>query len=103
MSLQCLTLTTLWIVVHQAPLSTGFSRQEYWRGLPCPPAGDLPDPGIEPGLRHLLHWQAGSLPLAPPRKPFIPDLQVLVNILKSISVINHINVLKKEKSYDHIN
>ena len=33
---------------HQAPLSVGFSRQEYWSGLPCPPPGDLPDPGIEP-------------------------------------------------------
>ena len=32
----------------QAPLSMGFSRQEYWSGLPCPPPGDLPDPGIEP-------------------------------------------------------
>ena len=39
---------TLWTVAHQAPLSKGFSRQEYWRGLPCPPPGDLPDPGIEP-------------------------------------------------------
>ena len=39
---------TLWTVAHQAPLSMGFSRQEYWRGLPCPPPGDLPDPGIEP-------------------------------------------------------
>ena len=35
-------------VVHQAPPSMGFSRQEYWNGLPCPPPGDLPDPGIEP-------------------------------------------------------
>ena len=35
-------------VAHQAPLSVGFSRQDYWSGLPCPPAGDLPDPGIEP-------------------------------------------------------
>ena len=34
---------------HQVPLSMGFSRQEYWSGLPFPPAGDLPDPGIEPG------------------------------------------------------
>ena len=39
---------TLWTVAHQAPLSMGFSRQEYWSGLPCPPPGDLPDPGIEP-------------------------------------------------------
>ena len=36
-----------WTVAHQAPLSMGFSRQEYWSGLPCPPPGDLPDPGIE--------------------------------------------------------
>ena len=38
----------LWTVARQAPLSIGFSRQEYWSGLPCPPPGDLPDPGIEP-------------------------------------------------------
>ena len=38
---------TLWTVAHQAPLSMGFSRQEYWSGLPCPPPGDLPDPGID--------------------------------------------------------
>ena len=38
---------TLWTVAHQASLSMGFSRQEYWSGLPCPPPGDLPDPGIE--------------------------------------------------------
>ena len=41
----CLTLGT---VALQAPLSMGFSRQEYWSGLPCPPPGDLPHPGIEP-------------------------------------------------------
>ena len=39
---------TLWIVACQAPLSMGFSRQECWSGLPFPPSGDLPDPGIEP-------------------------------------------------------
>ena len=38
---------TLWTVAHQAPLFMGFSRQEYWSGLPCPPAWDLPNPGIE--------------------------------------------------------
>ena len=38
----------LWTVALQAPLSMGFSRQEYWSGLPCPPPGDLPDPGMEP-------------------------------------------------------
>ena len=40
---------TPWTVAHQAPLSMGFSRQEYWNGLPFPFPGDLPDPGIEPG------------------------------------------------------
>ena len=40
---------TLWTVACRAPLSMGFSRQEYWSGLPCPPPGDLPSPGTEPG------------------------------------------------------
>jgi len=39
---------TLWTTAHQAPLSMGFSRQEYRSGLPCPPPGDLPNPGIKP-------------------------------------------------------
>ena len=37
-----------WTIARQAPLSIGFSRQEYWSEVPCPPPGDLPDPGIEP-------------------------------------------------------
>ena len=41
-------LVTPWTVAYQAPLSMGFARQEYWSGLPCPPPGDLPNPGIEP-------------------------------------------------------
>ena len=43
----CLTVTFL-TAARQAPLSMGFSRQKYWSGLPFPPPGDLPDPGIEP-------------------------------------------------------
>ena len=39
---------TLWTVARQVPLSLGFSRQEYWSGLPSPPPGNLPDPGIDP-------------------------------------------------------
>ena len=50
---------TPWIVAHQAPPSMGFSRQEYWSGLPCPSPGDLPNPGIK--LRSLA-LQADSLP-----------------------------------------
>ena len=59
---------TLWTIARQAPLSVGFSRQEYWSGLPCPPSGDFPDPGINPAS-YFLPWQADSLPLAPPGKP----------------------------------
>ena len=55
----CLTLATPWAVAHQAPLSMGFSRQEYWSGLPFPSPGDLPDPGIQPRSPAL---QADSLP-----------------------------------------
>ena len=51
---------TPWTVAHQAPLSMGVSRQEYYRGLPCLPPRDLPDPGI--GHRSPA-WQADSLPL----------------------------------------
>ena len=54
----CLTLATPWTTC-QAPLSMGFSRQEYWSGLPFRPPGDLPDPGIELGSPAL---QADSLP-----------------------------------------
>ena len=54
------------MIYSQAPLSMGFSRQKYWSGLPCPPPEDLPNPGIEPMS---LHWQTGSLSLAPPGKP----------------------------------
>ena len=43
-----LWIETLWPVAHQAPLSMGFPRQEHWRGLPCPPPGDPPNPGMKP-------------------------------------------------------
>ena len=56
----------VWTVACQAPLPMGFSRQEYLSGLPFPPPGDLPDPGIDPGSPAL---QADSLPLEPPGKP----------------------------------
>ena len=53
----------LWTVGHQAPLSMGFPRQEYWSGLPFPSPGDLPDPGIKPGSPSL---QADALTSEPP-------------------------------------
>ena len=55
-----------WAVAYQAPQSMGFSRQEYWSGLPFPSPGDLPNPGVEPGSPAL---QADALPSQPPGKP----------------------------------
>ena len=55
-------------IAHHAPLSMGFSRQEYWSGLPFPSSGDLPDPGIEPRSPAL---QADALTSEPPGKPFV--------------------------------
>ena len=63
-SLSCVRLfVTLWPVAHQAPPSMGFSRQEYWSGLPFPSPGDLPDPGSEPRSPAL---QADALTSEPP-------------------------------------
>ena len=57
---------TIWTVAREDPLSMGFSRQEYWSGLPFPSPGDLPNPGIEPESLAL----AGSFfTTEPPRKP----------------------------------
>ena len=65
---QCVRLcVTPWTVAHQAPLSMGFSRQDYWSGLPFPPQGDLPDPGIKPFFPAL---QVDST-AEPPGKPLV--------------------------------
>ena len=61
----CLTLATLWTVACQVPLSIGFSRQEYWRGLLFSPPGDLPNPRIEPVSPVFPILQADSLLLSP--------------------------------------
>ena len=60
---------TPWTVTHQAPVSMGFSRPEYWTGLLCPPPGILPTQGLNLCLLCLLNWQAGSLPLVPSGMP----------------------------------
>ena len=66
----CLTLATPCSVAPQAPLSVGFPRQEYWSGLPCPPPGDLPNPGVElPAL-----W-ADSIATELQEKPKVPGSQ----------------------------
>ena len=71
-----------WLNWTEAPLSMGFSRQD-WGGLPFPPAGDLPDPRIEPKslMSPALAWQVGSLPLAPPER----REECIYNICKLLS------------------
>ena len=59
-----LLFATLWTVVHQAPLSMGFSREEYWSELPFPPPGIFPIQGSNLSLLCILHYQVGSLPVA---------------------------------------
>ena len=61
-----LLFATSQTVAYQAPPSMGFSRQEYWSGLPFPSPADLPNPGIEPGSPAL---QTDALPSEPPGKP----------------------------------
>ena len=74
---------TPWTVAHQAPLSVGFSRQEYWCGLPFPSPGDLPDPGIEPEL------QTDSVQSETPGKP--SKLIELVNKLSKVKEIQPVH------------
>ena len=76
----CPTLSTAWTVARQAPLSMGFSRQEYWSGLPCPSPGDLPHPGIEPRCPAL---QADYLLTEPPRRP-IYDTWCISYVLRRV-------------------
>ena len=60
---------TPWTVAHQVPLSMGYSRQEYWSGLPFPPPGDLPDPGIEAASLASPPLAGGLFTTEPPGKP----------------------------------
>ena len=65
----CLTLCDLWTVAPQAPLSMGFSRQEYWSGLPFPYPRDLPGPGIELASAAAPALAGGLITTEPPGKP----------------------------------
>ena len=77
---------TPWTVDRQAPLSMEFSRQESWSGLPCPPPGDLPDPGIKPMSPAL---QADSLPSESPG----------ISTNKSLARLQGANVMHKNEQF----
>ena len=70
---------TPWTVAHQVPLSMGFSRQEYWNGLPFPPPGDLPDSGIE--LTSPVSFAERTQKMSFPPYVFIFDLSLYICIL----------------------
>ena len=83
---------TPWTVTYQAPPSMGFSRQEYWSGLPFPSAGDLPDPGIEAGSPAL---QADALTSEAPGKPpfwiqvIKREMKVWINNISRLISLTH--------------
>ena len=74
---------------HQPPLSMGFSRQKYWSGLLCPPPGDLLNPGIKPVSFMSPAWQAGSLLLVPPGKPF-EMVRIAIAMVESSDLHSHL-------------
>ena len=105
LSLQsCPTLCETMDVAHQAPLSMGFSREEYWSGLPCLP----------PGLLGLLHWQVGFLvcfflPLVPPEKHIYKHIHIYIHthiyiipvLISSIYIYSQLCPLKRPSSNDN--
>ena len=85
---------TSWTVAHQAPLSLGFSRQEYWSGSLSPPSRDLPNPGIAPTFLMSSALATGTSPLAPPGKPNITLELILFNVLGLVFLETHPPVLE---------
>ena len=75
---------TPWTVAHQAPLSMGFSRPEYWSGLPCSPPGDLPDPGMEPQSPALLADSSLSEPPGMPQQTTETHSPIVVETRRQI-------------------
>ena len=82
--LSCLTVCDpMDCIAHQAPLSMGFSKQEYWSGLSCPPPGHLPHPGIEPTSLMSPALADGYLPLVPTGKPLVVSKDTKSNLTHS--------------------
>ena len=80
---------TLWTVAHKVPLSVGFSRQEYWSGLPCPPPGDLLHSESKPSSPASSALQADFLPTEPLGKPRFNSYNIL-NLVSHIKRKNRI-------------
>ena len=82
----CLTLCDPWTVAHQAPLSLGFSRQEYRSGLPYPFPGDLPTQGLNTHLLCLLHWQVVLYHQCHLGTPYNKQKQIFKNLQNTIQL-----------------
>ena len=89
---------TPWTVAHQTPLSMGFSRQEYWSGLPCPPPGALPSPRMKPMSPGSSALQADSVPLSHQGSPMNhgSHLQNYLNLYNAIKGVKLKRVLAKQ-------
>ena len=73
-----------WTAACQASLSMGFSRQEYWSGLPCPPPGDLSDPGIRTHISHIVGGIFTAEPLGKLRLSMTLEQMVWQQVLRSV-------------------
>ena len=99
--LSCVQLfASPWTVAHQAPLSMGFSRQEYWSGLPFPPPGGHPDPRIEPSSPVSPTLQADSLPLSHQGSPRICIAYMYICICVCVCVCIHMGSLILSEDID---
>ena len=86
---------TLWTAARQAPLSTGFPRQERWSGLPFPPPGDLPDPGIEPASPASPALAGGFFTTEPPREAHGKPHRLLWNTLNKMDLlVNRLDIFE---------
>ena len=93
---------TLWTVAHQVPLSMGFSRQEHWSRLPCPPPGDLPNPGIKPAS-FTFPVLAGSFFTSTVPFPYTLLVHVLVPLHPAIVMASLIKTLPPITSLNNSN
>ena len=94
---------TLWTIAHQAPLSVGFSRQEYWSGLPCLLPGDLPDPGDQTCSSCIGRWVPYHQCHLKPNLPPLRGVQSSRNFSILSLYIDHIPTFKSPDKWSEKN
>ena len=92
------SFVTPWTVARQAPLSVGFSRQEYWSGLPFPPPGDHPDPGIEHTSPALAGRFFISEPPVTPKSEFVSIFCICFHWLSAILLGSSLRLTGRERA-----